>query len=324
MKIVRLLLASTGLAAAALAHAAEPLDYPARPVKVVVPYSAGSGMDLLARVIGQELSSRMRQPFVIENKPGAAGNLGTSQVARAAPDGQTLLMQISTLVINPSIYRNLGWLPQKDFQPVALVARGTPVALAVSPSVDARSVPTLVALAKAQPKRLNYASPGVGTPQQIAMELFMRRTGIELLHVPFRSTADIFSQMMAGEVHITFLPIHLAVPQARQGKLRILAVDGARRWPDSPDVPTFSELGLGEVEVAPWYGILAPAGTPAAVVARLNAEINDIVRNPATKASLLAKGFQAVAQTPQEFADLMRQDQAKWQQVVKEVGVTAE
>lgn len=324
MKIMRLLLASTGLVAVALAHAAEPPEYPARPVKLVVPYSAGSGMDLLARVIGQELGSRMRQPFVIENKPGAAGNLGTSLVARAAPDGQTLLMQISTLVINPSIYRNLGWSPQKDFQPVALVARGTPVALAVSPGVDARSVPALVALAKAQPKRLNYASPGVGTPQQIAMELFMRRTGIELLHVPFRSTADIFSQMMAGEVHITFLPIHLAVPQARQGKLRILAVDGARRWPDSPDVPTFSELGLGEVEVAPWYGILAPAGTPAAVVARLNAEINEIVRNPVTKASLLAKGFQAVAQTPQEFADLMRQDQAKWQQVVKEVGVVAE
>lgn len=324
MKIMRLLLASTGLVAVALAHAAEPPEYPARPVKLVVPYSAGSGMDLLARVIGQELGSRMRQPFVIENKPGAAGNLGTSLVARAAPDGQTLLMQISTLVINPSIYRNLGWSPQKDFQPVALVARGTPVALAVGPGVDARSVPALVALAKAQPKRLNYASPGVGTPQQIAMELFMRRTGIELLHVPFRSTADIFSQMMAGEVHITFLPIHLAVPQARQGKLRILAVDGARRWPDSPDVPTFSELGLGEVEVAPWYGILAPAGTPAAVVARLNAEINEIVRNPVTKASLLAKGFQAVAQTPQEFADLMRQDQAKWQQVVKEVGVVAE
>jgi len=306
----------------ALACGAAAAAFPDRPVKIIVPYSAGSGMDLLARTLGRELERRWAQPVVVENRVGAASNIGTALVTRARPDGYTLLVQIDTMVINPSIYRDVGWDPLNDFSPILVAARGAPIALTVAPSLKVESAKDLLALARAKPGSLSFASPGVGTPQHLATEMFKRSAGLHIVHVPFRSTPDAMAQMVAGDVHLMFLPLHVALPQAKAGKLKILAIDGRSRSPLAPEVPSFAEAGLPDMDVAPWYGVLGPAGMPADLVLRLNALMAEVLMQPAVKESLKAAGLYVAPGTPQEFAAMMKRDRAKWHALVRDLKVT--
>lgn len=293
--------------------------FPDRPVKIVVPYSAGSGMDTLARTMGRELEKRWGQPVVIENRTGAAGNIGTAVVARAKPDGYTLLIQIDTMVINPSIYRDVGWDPLNDFTPILQAARGNPIALTAGPMAKVESVKELLALARAKPEALNYASPGVGTPQHLAMEMLKQRTGLSILHVPFRSTPDAIAQMMAGEIQLMFMPIHVALPQMKAGKLKILAVDGRSRFPSAPEVPTFGESGLADFDVAPWYGVLGPAAMPSEVVDALTKVMTEVLEQAALKEALLVAGLRAAPTSTQEFKSVMQRDRAKWEKLARDL-----
>lgn len=293
--------------------------FPERPVKIIVPYSAGSGMDTLARTMGRELERRWAQPVVIENRTGAAGNIGTAAVARAKPDGYTLLVQIDTMVINPSIYRDVGWDPLNDFTPILQAARGNPIALTVGPAVRVDSVKELLALARAKPGSLSYASPGVGTPQHLAMEMLKQRTGVSILHIPFRSTPDAIVQMIAGEIQLMFMPIHVALPQMKAGKLKILAVDGRTRWAGASDVPSFGDVGLADFDVAPWYGVLGPAGMPSDLVEGLSKVISEVLEQAALKESLLAAGLRVAPTSAQDFKSLMQRDRAKWEKLARDL-----
>lgn len=279
-------------------------------------------MDTLARTMGRELERRWAQPVVIENRTGAAGNIGTAAVARAKPDGYTLLLQIDTMVINPSIYRDVGWDPLNDFTPILQAARGNPIALTVGPTVKVDSVKELLALARAKPGSLSYASPGVGTPQHLAMEMLKQRTGVSILHIPFRSTPDAISQMIAGEIQLMFMPIHVALPQMKAGKLKILAVDGRIRWAGASDVPTFGDLGLADFDVAPWYGVLGPAGMPSDLVEGLTKVMSEVLEQSALKESLLAAGLRVAPTSAQDFKSLMQRDRAKWEKLARDLKLT--
>lgn len=318
LRIVRLVTSALLICLCGVASA----GFPERPVKIVVPYSPGSGMDVLARTMGRELERRWAQPVVIENRAGAAGNIGTGAVARARPDGYTLLLQIDTLVINPSIYREVGWDPLKDFTPILLAARGTPIALTVAPTLSVKSAEDLLAMARAKPGSLSYASTGVGTPQHLAMEMLKRRAGLDVVHVPYRSTPDALGQMIAGDIQLMFLPIHVALPQQKAGKLRILAVDGRSRWTPAPEIPTFAEAGLPDMDVAPWYGLLGPAGMPAELVASLNTVMSEVLTQAALKETLLAAGLRVAPSSPQEFATVLQRDRAKWETMARELKLT--
>ncbi len=298
--------------------------FPDRPVKIVVPYSAGSGMDTLARTVGRELEKRWGQPVVIENRTGAAGNIGTAVVARAKPDGYTLLLQIDTMVINPSIYRDVGWDPLNDFTPILQVARGNPIALTAGPMAKVDSVKELLVQARVKPDALTYASPGVGTPQHLAMEMLKQRTGLSILHVPFRSTPDAIAQMMAGEIQLMFMPIHVALPQMKAGKLKILAVDGRTRFPLAPEVPTFGESGLADFDVAPWYGVLGPAAMPSEVVDALTKAMTEVLDQTAIKEALLAAGLRVAPTSALEFKSVMQRDRAKWEKLARDLKLSVD
>jgi tripartite-type tricarboxylate transporter receptor subunit TctC len=318
IRVIRLLVTGMLVLACGAAAAA----YPDRPVKIIVPYSAGSGMDMLARTLGRELEQRWTQPVVVENRTGAAGNIGTGIVARARPDGYTLLVQIDTMVINPSIYREVGWDPLKDFSPILMAARSTPIALTVAPTLKVESAKDLLALARTKPGTLSYASPGVGTPQHLAMELLKRSAGLHIVHVPFRSTPDAMGQMLAGDIQLMFLPLHVALPQAKAGKLKILAIDGRSRSTMAPEIPSFAEAGLPDMDVAPWYGVLGPVGMPSEVVLRLNEAMSEALTQPAVRESLRAAGLYAAPGTPQEFTAVMKRDRAKWHALVRDLKLT--
>jgi tripartite-type tricarboxylate transporter receptor subunit TctC len=293
--------------------------FPDRPVKIVVPYSAGSGMDTLARTMGRELEKRWAQPVVVENRTGAAGNIGTAVVARAKPDGYTLLLQIDTLVINPSIYRDVGWDPLKDFTPILQAARGNPIALTAAPTAKVDSVKDLLEIARVKPDSLTYASPGVGTPQHLAMEMLKQRTGLRILHVPFRSTPEAIAQMIAGEIQLMFMPIQVALPQMKAGKLKILAVDGRIRFTSAPEVPTFGEAGLADFDVAPWYGVLGPASMPNDVADALTKAMTEVLEQATVKESLLASGLRVATTSAQDFKSVMQRDRAKWEKLVRDL-----
>lgn len=297
--------------------------YPERPVRIMVPFTPGSGMDILARSVGNSLAAELGQPFVVENRPGAAGNIGTTEVAKAKPDGYTLLLQITTLAINPSLYRHLPWAID-DFEPVAMIARGTPIALTASLHAPFGDANEMITAAKAEPGKFNYASPGVGTPQHLAMEFFMNRAGIDVFHVPYKSTQDILSQMFKGDVQLAFLPVHVATPLAADGRLRILAVDGAERWHELPQIPTFQELGLGEMAVSPWYGLFAPAGTPAAIVQRLQDAVLGSLNDAKARQDLLARGLIARPAPAQDFGELVRTDARNWRDIIERAGIVIE
>ena len=298
--------------------------YPDHSIKIIVPFTPGTGIDILARTLGQKLGDEWKQAVVVENRPGASGNIGTDAVAKSAPDGYTLLMTANTLVLNRSLFKSIPYDPVKDFAPIAPLAIGS-LALVVNPSVPANSVKDLVALAKAQPGKLNYASPGNGTPHHLAMELFKSSTGTNLLHVPYKGTAGAVQDLLGGQVQVMFLPVHVALPQVEAGKLRMLAAGGTTRASATPNVPSLAEAtGIRNIDTDIWYGLYAPAGTPPAIVAKLNAGINGLLHNPEVAQTLEKQGLQPTGGTPEALGRITRDDLERWAKVVRDANIQPE
>jgi len=314
----RSVLKATAAAFALAAAGARAADWPTRPVRLVVPFPPGGSTDILGRSIAQRLQEVLGQPFVVDNKPGAGGSIGATEVARAAPDGYTLLMgHIGTLAINPSLYPNLAYDPVKSFVPVALVAR-VPNVLVVNPAVPARDVQQLIALAKAKPGGLRYASGGNGSAAHIAMEYFKLRTQTDIGHIPYRGTSPAVADVMGGQVEIIMTGVPAVLQQVKAGKLRALAVSSKSRVASMPDLPTIAESGVPDFEAIQWYGIVAPARTPAAVIALLNAEVDRALQTPALKARLDAEGAEAAPTTPAAFGVMIESEIARWKPVIEQ------
>jgi tripartite-type tricarboxylate transporter receptor subunit TctC len=298
-------------------------SYPSRPVQIVVPFTPGTGMDILARTIGQKLSERWGQPVVVDNRPGASGNIGTDMVVKAAPDGYTLLITANTLVMTVSLYRNVPYDPVRDLAPVEKMATGT-MAVTLNPSVPAHTLKELVAYAKANPGKLAYGSPGVGTPQHLATELLKSTAAIDMLHVPYKGSAGAITGLLSGDVSVMFNALHAVLPQVKAGKINAIAVGGTKRSRVAPEIPTFAESGYPDFDVDFWYGVLAPAATPREIIAKLNQDITEILNTPEIRETLSNQGLEPVTSTPEQFAELIRTDLARWAKVIKSAGITAE
>ncbi|HTP48229.1 MAG TPA: tripartite tricarboxylate transporter substrate binding protein [Casimicrobiaceae bacterium] len=297
--------------------------YPDKPVRFIVPFTPGTGPDILARTLSEPMSKRLGVPIIVENKAGASGNIGTDQVAKAAPDGYTLLFTVNTFSMAPALYKPLSFDPVNDFAPVGEIAVGN-LALVVNPALGVNSVADLVALAKSKPGALNYASPGNGTPHHLAMELFKQQMGVDIVHVPYKGTAGAVTDVLANQVPMMILPVHVALPYAKSGKLRILAVSGDKRSPLAPDLPTFKEAGMPGFDVDLWYGLLAPAHTPPAVIERLNQEIAAALAQSEVRDTLLKQGLIPVTSTPEALGTLIRNDLARWESVVVQGKIKAD
>lgn len=307
-----ILLSSASLAAAQA--------WPSKPVRYIVPFAPGGTTDILARTIGDKLSVVLGQPVIIENKPGAGGGVGAEATAKAAPDGYTIMGgTISTHAINASLYSNLPYDPVKDFVPITLIAR-VPNMLVINPSIPAKDVKELIALMKARPGTFTFASSGNGTSQHLSGELFKSMAGVEMQHIPYKGSPPALQDVMGGQVSMTFDNITTAWPLAKGGKLRALAVTTAKRSPIAPDVPTLAEAGLAGYEIGSWQGVFAPAGTPSPIVRRLNTEIVKIINSPDVQEKLLGLGAEPVANTPEEFAALVKAEVVKWGDVVRKSG----
>jgi tripartite-type tricarboxylate transporter receptor subunit TctC len=304
--------------AAALAHAA----WPERPITLIVAYPPGGLTDALARAVAKPLSDRLKQPVVVQNIAGGGGNIGAAKAAKSPPDGYTLYLgNNATVGLNTLVYKSLPFDPIADLAPITLIAESQTV-LVVHPSVPAQTVAEFIALAKARPDQLNYASTGSGGVSHLAGEMFKSVAGIRMAHVPYKGTAPALTDLLGGQTQMMFNDT--AAPHVKSGKLRALAVTGSKRWPLLPEVPTLAEAGVAGFEKYNWFGLLAPAGTPEAVIALLNREMLAIMRDPALQKWLESQGAEAAAGSPEEFAAFIRRDQAKWARVVKEVGITPE
>ena len=318
LSIVAAALALTGLASPAAVA-----QQPGRPITIIVPYSPGTGIDILARALGNELSQRWGQPVVIDNKTGASGNIGTGLAARAAPDGNTLLMIAKVFVVNPSVFKSVPYDPIKSFAPVIKLATGS-IVLAVHPSVPADSTQAFIQFAKSRPGEINYGSPGFATPHHLAMELFKQATGTNLVHVPYKGTSNVMSDLVGNHVSAMFIPTHVALPHAVENQIRLLGVASLERVPATPTIPTLHEQGVSGFDVDLWFGLLAPAGTPDDVVARYNAALNEFLRSPKMVAELGKQGLIASGGPPEVLRDLIAHDLEKWAKIIKAAGITAE
>ena len=304
---------------AALAQA-----WPARPVRLIVPYAAGAGInDIMARMVGQHLGPGLGQSVVIENRAGAGGIAGPEAAAKAAPDGYTFLMSNVSLVTSAYMYPKLPYDPQKDFVPVTLVAT-SPLMLVVNPSVAARSVQEFVALAKANPGKLNFGSGGVGSTPHLSAELFKSAAGFDAVHVPYKGGAPALNDLIGGQLSFMIENMPGTMPFVKSGKLRALAVTSAQRSPLDPALPTMAESGVPGYEVVGWQGLFAVAGTPPAIVARLQAEVAKELRLPEVRARLAALGAEPVGSTPEEFGAFVRAENARWGRVIREKGIRSE
>jgi tripartite-type tricarboxylate transporter receptor subunit TctC len=293
------------------------------PLRLIVPFTPGTGIDLIARTVGPKLSERLKRPVVVENRAGASGNIGTEAVVRAAPDGSTLLVSVNTLVMNRSLYPQLPFDPVRDLQPVSLTSWGQLV-LVTHPRTGFKTAADLIDAARKAPGKLNYASPGVGTPHHLSMELFKTTAKVFLTHIPYRGTGPAVTDLIGGQIEAMFLPIHVALSQVRSGRLVALGIGSDRRHPLLPDVPTLTEARAGEVNVDMWYGIFAPKGMPAAQVAALNREINDILRSEDVKKAFEGQGMDPASDTPEGFARLVARDADRWAALIKTQGIKAE
>jgi tripartite-type tricarboxylate transporter receptor subunit TctC len=310
-------------ALAAHASTSSAQNFPSRPIRVVVTSPAGGSNDIINRTLGARISENVGQPVVIDNKPGASGFVAAETVAKAAPDGYTLLAATeATLVTNPLFFKKVPYDPQRDFAPVTIAVEIDYVLL-VHPSVPAKSVPELIALAKAQPGKLNYASSGNGSSFHLGMELFKRMAGVDIVHVPFKGSALSVNAMLAGEVQVMLNGTVNGVPLAKSGKLRALAVTGAKRSPLAPELPTVAE-SLPGYEMGGWFGTVAPAGTPAPVIARLNAEYVRALHAPDVRARLEGYGLDIVGDSPEDMARRMREDAQRLARVIRESGAKQE
>jgi len=305
------------LCALAVAGAPPARAQAGKPIRLVVPFTPGGSSDILARALAPKLGAALGTTVLIDNKPGAGGSLAAAEVARAEPDGLTLLMgHIGTLAVNPSMYPKLPYDPVKSFAPVAWVAR-VPNVLVVNAASAPKTFREFIELARAQPGRLSYSSGGNGSAAHITFEVLKLRTNIRVLHIPYRGTAPSVTDLIAGQVDATFTGAPAVLPHVRSGRLRALAVSSARRLPTLPDVPTVAESGYPGFEADQWYGIVAPAGTPAALVARLNAEINKALALPDVARQLALEGAEPMPTTPRAFGDLIAREIPRWAEVVK-------
>lgn len=310
-------LLALGLAASAAAQ-----DYPNKPIRMIVPYPPAGGTDIVARIVNEPLTTILGQPIIIDNKGGAAGNLGTDLAAKSPPDGYTVLFTLSSHTINPKLYGKLPFDVEKDFAAVSLAAY-IPQIVVVNPDVPINSIPELVAYAKANPGKLNYASVGIGSPGHIAGELLKLKTGISMVHVPYKGGGPAVTDTLGGQVQVLIVSIPAAFQFVKSGRLRAIAVASDKRSVAAPDIPTIAEQGVDCV-VNSWYGALVPAKTPPAVVAKLNAAMVKALASQDTKDKLFAQGAEAASSTPAEFEALIRDELKKWEYVIREAKITPE
>jgi tripartite-type tricarboxylate transporter receptor subunit TctC len=302
---------------------AEAADYPARPITLIVPYPAGGGNDVIARLVAAKMSASLGQPIVIENRGGAGSTIGTRDVARSAPDGYTLLIANSSLAINPSLYPDAGYDPKKDFAPIGLIAT-SPNFVLVNPSMPVHSVADLIALAKKQPGKIDFASTGTGTSTHLGAVLFATMADIKLNAVPYKGVAPAITDLLGGHVALMFCPMASVVGQVSGGNLRALAVTGAKRSPLFPELPTVAEAGLPGYAAELHYGLVAPAGTPLETIAKLNAALNNALADDDIRHRLAADGTEMLPGTPEAYAADIASEEAKWSAIIKQTGVTAQ
>ena len=291
-------------------------DYPNRPVRMIVVFPPGSGTDIAARLMAQELSAQLGKQFVVDNRPGAGGMMGAEAAVTSNPDGHTLLMVSSSYTINPSVYAKMPYDPKKDLVPVTLVG-STPYLFAAHPSVPVKTVSQLIALAKAKPGQLNYAAGGVGVGSHLAGELFKSTANVDIVMVPYKGAPQATADVMAGQVQLAFITFPTGLPLVKSGKLTGLGVTGLKRMAVVPDIPTIAESGMPGFDVETWFGMLAPAKTPPAIVARVHQEIAIALKKDAIRDKLTSQGYQTVANTPAEFGRLIAREIDKWAKVVK-------
>ncbi len=313
MQVLRLLL---GLAAAALAFGATAQDYPTRPVKIIVPFAAGGPADVYARFLAQRLQDVMGQAFVVEDRPGAGSVVGTEAVAKSAPDGYTLLLMSNTHTVNESLMPQKPFQLKRDFVAVAPI-NYSDLVLVVNPAVNAKTLPELIALAKAQPGKLNYASSGPGTPYHMAGELFKAMAGLDIVHVPYKESSGARTGVLGGQVEMMFDAVTVMNEHVKAGKVRALATSGKVRSTVMPDVPTLAEAGVPGYDAVIWLGLMAPKNTPAPIVARLNAEVTKIVARPEVQAEWAKQGAVPMTMTPAVFDRYLADDIVKWERIVK-------
>ncbi|WP_238160208.1 tripartite tricarboxylate transporter substrate binding protein [Pigmentiphaga sp. H8] len=297
--------------------------WPERPITIVVPYTPGTSMDTLARTISPRLAQRLGQPVIVENRPGASGNIGTGYVANAAADGHTLLMTVSTFVMNPSLFKSVPYDPLTSFVPVGQVAVGALV-FAVNPAFPAATLDEAVKAFRSRPGQYAYASPGKGTPQHLAMELFKLHAGVDIMHVPYSGSAGAVTDLLGGQVQAMILPANTALGLKQSGKLRVLAATQPRRIQVMPDVPTLAEQGVRGADVDLWFGMLAPARTPQAIVTALNREINQVLATPDIQQSLDKQGLTVASGTPEAFGQLVSTEHARWADVIRKARISAD
>jgi tripartite-type tricarboxylate transporter receptor subunit TctC len=320
IRIAALALACT-LAGAAVQ--AQQSAYPTRPVRLILPFPPGGSTDLLGRTLSEKLAGELRQPVVPENRPGAGGNVGAEVAARAAPDGYTIVLCAPSLAISPSLYPKLNYDPLRDLTPIGLVAT-IPNLFVVHPSVPARSLAELAQYARDNPGKLNFGTGGAGTSNQLAADMFRMLTKTSIVQVPYKGAENAMLAVLAGQVHMVVIGPPASATHVRSGKLRALAVLGKERYPGLPEVPTAAESGIPEFEVDTWYGVLAPAGVPREIVARLSTELTKIMQSPDMRERLAGMGIEPLTSTPGEFGDFIKAEAAKWAKVVKAAGARAE
>jgi tripartite-type tricarboxylate transporter receptor subunit TctC len=318
VKGLAIVLVTVGTLLVAPAHA-QP-NYPSKPIKLVVPFPPGGPLDTVGRTIAQKLSESWGQPIVVENKPGAGGNIGADSVAKAAPDGYTILMgALSTHAVNPSLYPSMPYDAVKDFAPITLVAT-TPNVLVVNPSLPVHSAREFIAYAKANPGKLNFGSGSTGSAGHLAGELFNLETGARMVHIPFKGAAPATQALLAGDTQLMFDNLATATPHVKAGKLRALAVTTAQRSKLAPDLPTMAEAGLAGFDISTWFGLFAPAGTPRDIVAKWNAEVVKLLEAPDMRERLAAQGAEAAPTSPDKFAAFVASEARKYARIVKESG----
>jgi tripartite-type tricarboxylate transporter receptor subunit TctC len=314
--------AAAAIALAFAAAASAQTTYPTKPVRIVAPFAPGSTIDIIGRLIAPKLSEALGQPVLVENRPGAGGAVGLDAVAKAAPDGHTIVIgALGPLAMNPALYPKSPFDPVRDFAPVTLLATG-PVVIAVHPSVPARNVKELVDLAKKNPGKLNFGSPGVGTSPHLTGELVKMLTKTDIVHVPYKGNAEALTDLVSGRVSIVYTGVPPAVPLAKAGRIRLIATTGKSRLPGLPDVPTIAEAGLADAQVLIWYGLVAPAATPREIIARLNREIVRVMQAPDVKERFIQQGIDP--ETSTAFGRLVADEYARWTKVIRSAGIKLE
>ncbi len=304
--------------------AASAQGYPARPIRMVVPYTPGTGIDIIARTLGPHITQRWGQAVVVDNKPGLSGNIGADVVAKAQPDGHTLMVTVNTFTMTPALYSNLPYDPVRDFATVGRVATGN-IALVVNPSaLPVKTLDELAAVARARPGKLSYGSPGNGTPQHLAVELLKQRLKLDLLHVPYKGAAGALVDLLGGQVQLMVLPLHTVLPHARAGKLQVIAVSGESRSVLDPNLPSFAELGLKNLDIDLYFWIAGPARTPRDVILKWNQEVASILALADVRESLLKQGLVPSPSSPTEIAAQIKTDVGRWKKLITEMKITAD